>query len=158
MTSPLSIADFPLCPIDFHSQNIPIVEADTSPRISSDIDWEFSSTDGTSSFSTYPLFIVDNPSITHTKCSGSSNAFISLMREAKRKKDPKGDLPLSHAKTSLHNLPRPIAHLNTVNLFQTRSDAYRHHRQSNSEDIRSQLMPYSGDNNGNNGHGMVYPK
>ena len=111
MTSPLSIADFPLCPIDFHSQNIPIVEADTSPRISGDIDWEFSSTDGTSSFSTYPLFIVDNPSITHTKCSGSSNAFISLMREAKRKKDPKGDLPLSHAKTSLHNLPRPIAHL-----------------------------------------------
>ena len=77
MTSPLNIADFPLCPGDFHSQNILIVEADTSPRISGDIDWEFSSTDGTSSFSTYPLFIVDNPSIMHTKCSGSSNIFIS---------------------------------------------------------------------------------
>ena len=34
------------------------------------------------------------------------------------------------------------------------SDAPRHHRQSSSEDIRSQPMPYTCNNNGNNGHGL----
>ena len=42
----LDIGGFPLCPGDFHSQNIMIVDADTSPRISAVIDWEFSCTHG----------------------------------------------------------------------------------------------------------------
>ena len=78
---------------DFHSQNILIVDADTSPRISGVIDWEFSSTDGTSSFSTYPLFIVDNPMWEHplrTRNVRDRATFISPMREAERKMDPKG--------------------------------------------------------------------
>ena len=36
------------------------------------------------------------------------------------------------------------------------SDAPRHHRQSRSEDIRSPVIPYAGNNNGNNGHGPGY--
>ena len=98
----LDTAGFPLCPGDFHSQNIMIVDADTSPRISAVIDWEFSCTHGTSSFSQYPLFIVDHPQWEDDHPLRQRNirdqaTFISLMREAERKKDPTGDLPLSRA-------------------------------------------------------------
>ena len=98
----LDIAGFPLCPGDFHSQNIMIVDADTSPRISAVIDWEFSGTIGTSSFANYPLFIVDHPmwKVDHplrARNIRDQATFNSLMREAERKKDPTGDLPLSHA-------------------------------------------------------------
>ena len=100
--SSLDIAGFPLCPGDFHSQNIMIVDADTSPRISAVIDWEFSCTEGTSSFAQYPLFIVDHPAWEDDHPIRERNirdqaTFNSLMREAERKKDPLGDLPLSHA-------------------------------------------------------------
>ena len=98
----LDIAGFPLCPGGFHSQNIMIVDADTSPRISAVIDWEFSGTQGTSSFSQYPLFIVDHPQWEDDHPIRPRNirdqaTFNSLMREAEKKKDPTGDLPLSRA-------------------------------------------------------------
>ena len=105
----LDIAGFPLCPGDFHSQNIMIVDADTSPRISAVIDWEFSGTIGTSSFSQYPLFIVDHPAwrVDHPirpRNIRDQATFNSLMREAERKKDPTGDLPLSHAFERCHGV------------------------------------------------------
>ena len=106
----LDIAGFPIFPGDFHSQNIMIVfDADTSPRISAVIDWEFSCTHGTSSFSQYPLFIVDHPIWDEDHPLRARNirdqaTFISLMREAERKKDPTGDLPLSHAFARCHGL------------------------------------------------------
>ena len=98
----LDITGFPLCPGDFHSQNIMIVDADTSPRISAVIDWEFSGTHGTSSFAKYPLFIVDHPLWEEDHPIRPRNirdqaTFNSLMCETERKKDPAGDLPLSHA-------------------------------------------------------------
>jgi hypothetical protein len=98
----LDISGFPLCPGDFHSQNIMIVDADKSPRISAVIDWEFSGTVGTSSFSQYPLFIVDHPQWDDDHPIRPRNirdqtTFNSLMREAERKKDPTGDFPLSRA-------------------------------------------------------------
>ena len=85
-----------------------IVDADTSPRISAVIDWESCGTDGTSSFSQYPLFIVDHPAWEDDHPMRPRNirdqaTFNSLMREAERKKDPTGDLPLSHAFASCHN-------------------------------------------------------
>ena len=46
----LDTTGFPLCPADFHSQNIMISDADTSPRITVVIDWAFSGTHATSSF------------------------------------------------------------------------------------------------------------
>ena len=55
------IEGFPLCPGDFQSQNIMIIDADASPRISAVLDWEFSGTQGTSSFSQYPFFIDNHP-------------------------------------------------------------------------------------------------
>jgi len=105
----LDIDGFPLCPADFHSQNILIVDADTSPRISAVIDWEFSCTHGTSSFSQYPLFIVDHPAWEDDHPLRQRNirdqaTFTSLMREAERKKDPTGDLPLSHAFASCYGV------------------------------------------------------
>jgi hypothetical protein len=97
----LDAAGFPLCPGDFHSQNIMVVDADTSPRISGVIDWEFSGTLPTSSFSQYPLFIVDHPMWEDDHPLRPRNVrdqatFITLMREAERKKDP-GGRPLSPA-------------------------------------------------------------
>ena len=106
----LDITGFPIFPGDFHSQNIMIVfDADTSPRISAVIDWEFSCTHGTSSFSQYPLFIVDHPMWDEDHPLRARNirdqaTFISLMREAERKKDPTGDLPLSHAFARCHGV------------------------------------------------------
>ena len=98
----LDVAGFPLSPGDFQSPNIMIVDADTSPRISAVIDWELSCTEGTSSFSQYPLFLVDHPVWDDDHPLRQRNirdqaTFTSLMREAERKKDPTGDLPLSHA-------------------------------------------------------------
>ena len=72
-----------------------IVDADTSPRISAVIDWEFSCTHGTSSFSQYPLLIVDHPiwdkDHLFVRNIRDQATFISLMREIERKKDPTGD-------------------------------------------------------------------
>ena len=98
----LDTAGFPICPGDFHSQNIMIVDADTSPRITAVIDWEFSGTHATSSFAQYPLFIVDHP---HWDCDNSLRQrnvhdqaiFNVFMREAEMKRDPEGGLPLSRA-------------------------------------------------------------
>ena len=107
----LDISGFPICPGDFHSQNIMIVDADTSsPRISGVIDWEFSCTRGTSSFSQYPFFIIDHPIWDDDHPLRARNVrdqatFISLMREAERKKDPStSDLPLSHAFAKCHGV------------------------------------------------------
>ena len=105
----LDNAGFPLCPGDFHSQNIMIIDADTSPRISAVIDWEFSCSHGTSSFAQYPLFIVDHPTWEDDHPLRQRNirdqaTFNSLMREAERKKDPTGDLPLSHAFERCHGV------------------------------------------------------
>ena len=90
-----------------------IVDAVTSPRISAAIDWEFSSTEGTSSLSQYPLFIVNHPaweldseddhSLPQRNIRDQAT-FTSLMREAERKKDSTGDLPLSHAFSTCHGL------------------------------------------------------
>ena len=79
-----------------------IIDADTSPRISAVLDWEFSGTQGTPSFSQYPLFIVDHPQWEDDHPMRPRNiqdqaTFNSLMREAEMKKDPMGDLPLSGA-------------------------------------------------------------
>ena len=73
----------------------------TSPRISAVIDWEFC-TFRTSSFSKYPLFIVYHPiwKVDHpirAQNIRDQATFNSLMLEAERKKDPIGNLPLSHA-------------------------------------------------------------
>ena len=58
----LDATGFPLGHGDFHSQNIMIVDADSdTPRISGIIDWENTTTEGTSIFAQYPLFIVDHP-------------------------------------------------------------------------------------------------
>ena len=98
----LDISGFPLSPVDFHSQNIMIVDADTSPRISAVIDWEFSRTHGTSTFAQYPFFIVDHPLWDDDNPIRERNirdqaTFNSLMHEAEKKKDPSGDLPISRA-------------------------------------------------------------
>ena len=58
----LDATGFPLSHGDFHSQNIIVVDADSdSPKISGIIDWENTTTDGTSIFAQHPLFIVDHP-------------------------------------------------------------------------------------------------
>ena len=98
----LDATGFPICPGDFHSQNIMIVDSDTSPRISAVIDWEFSGPYPTSSFAQYPLFIVDHPLWEDDNPLRQRNVhdqatFILLMREAEMKKDPMGGLPLSRA-------------------------------------------------------------
>ena len=154
MTPPLNIAGFPLYPGDFHSQKNLIFDADTS---------FVSLVLSIGSFLApmeHPLVIVDNLMWEHNHPLGTRNVrdqatFISLMREAERKK-VKGDPPLSHAKEVFTICLSLLltSDFVTVILFQTRSDTHRHHRQSSSEDIRSQPMPYTGNNNGNNGHGI----
>jgi Phosphotransferase enzyme family len=96
----LDVTGFPLCPGDFHSQNIMIVAADTSPRIqvAGVIDWEFSGTHGTSSFAQHPLFIVDHPqweddNPLRPRSVRDQVTFNVFMREAEMKKDPIGDFP-----------------------------------------------------------------
>ncbi|TFK30046.1 hypothetical protein FA15DRAFT_663374 [Coprinopsis marcescibilis] len=94
---------FPLTPGDFHSQNILITDVDTrSPRITGIIDWEFTSTDPTTSYAQYPLFIVDHPAWpddhpTKKRNIKDQKTFNRLVREAESKLDPNGDLPLSRA-------------------------------------------------------------
>ena len=153
MTPPLNIACFPLYPGDFHSRNILIFDVDTSSvSLVLSIGSFLAPTE-------HPLVIVDNLMWEHNHPLRTRNVrdqatFISLMREAERKK-VKGDPPLSHAKevcTICLGLLLTSDFV-TVILFRTRSDTHRHHRQSSSEDIRSQPMPYTV-NNGNNGHGI----
>jgi len=96
----LNATGFPICPGDFHSQNIMIVGSDTSPCITTVIDWEFSGPYPTSSFAQYPLFIVNHPMWEDDNQLCQRNVhdqatFNSLMREAEMKKDPMGGLPLS---------------------------------------------------------------
>jgi hypothetical protein len=98
----LDAAGFPICPGDFHSQNIMIVDSDSSPRITAVIDWECSGPYPTSSFAQYPLFIVDHPLWEDDNPLRQRNirdqaTFNMLMREAEMKKDPAGGLPLSRA-------------------------------------------------------------
>jgi Phosphotransferase enzyme family len=100
--SSLDATGFPLCPGDFHSQNIMIIDADTLPRIAGVIDWELSGTHATSSFAQYPLFIVDHPHWDDDNPLRLRNVrdqatFDVIMREAEMKKDPNGGLPLSQA-------------------------------------------------------------
>ena len=100
--SSLDAAGFPICPGDFHSQNIMIVDSDTSPRITAVIDWEFSGPQPTSSFAQYPLFIVDHPLWEDDNPLRQRNVrdqatFNAFMREAEMKKDPMGGLPISRA-------------------------------------------------------------
>jgi len=45
---------------DFHSQNIMVTDVKSNPRVTAVIDWEFSATVATSTFSQYPFFIVDH--------------------------------------------------------------------------------------------------
>ena len=100
----LDIEDFPLCPGKFQSQNIMIINADTSPRISAVLNWGFSGAQGTSSFTQYPLLIdrvdrlqwEDDHPIRPRNIQDQAT-FNSLIREAERKKDPTSDLPLSRA-------------------------------------------------------------
>ncbi|KIJ41737.1 hypothetical protein M422DRAFT_31690 [Sphaerobolus stellatus SS14] len=99
----LDTKGFSLSPGDFHSQNIMVTHADTSsPRITAVIDWEFTSTDPTSTFAQYPLFIVDHPYWNDDHPLKPRNmqdqaTFNRLMREAESKSDPEGGLPLSQA-------------------------------------------------------------
>ncbi|KIJ55999.1 hypothetical protein M422DRAFT_23467 [Sphaerobolus stellatus SS14] len=106
----LDIQGFPLAPGDFHSQNIMVTDTDTtSPRITAVIDWEFTSTDFTSSFAQYPLFIVDHPGWDDDHPLKPRNledqaTFNRLMREAESKFDPGGGLRLSRAYESCHGV------------------------------------------------------
>ena len=78
------------------------------PRISADIDWEFSSTWGTSSFVQYPLFIVNHPMWNDDHptwmCPRDTRdqaalllSSVTVKERIQRKKDPMGDHALSHA-------------------------------------------------------------
>ena len=99
----LDAQGFPLQHGDFHSQNILVADFDTpSPRISAVIDWEFTSTEATSCFAQYPLFIVDDPlwDVNHPLKSRNlkdQSTFNDLIREAEGRLLPDGDLPLSQA-------------------------------------------------------------
>ncbi|KAG8946599.1 hypothetical protein FRC03_001333 [Tulasnella sp. 419] len=98
----LDTTGFPLCPGDFHTQNIMIVDGDTNPRISGVIDWEWSRTLPTSSVAQYPLFIVDNPHWEPDDPMRERNVrdqetFIKVMREAESRFSPGGDFPITRA-------------------------------------------------------------
>ncbi|KAF8964239.1 hypothetical protein BDZ97DRAFT_1660637 [Flammula alnicola] len=90
----------PLCPGDFHSQNIMITDVDTHPRITAIIDWEFSGPDFATSFAQYPLFIVDHPFWDEDHPLRKRNiqdqaTFDELILEAERIRNPVGGLLLS---------------------------------------------------------------
>ncbi|EJC99876.1 uncharacterized protein FOMMEDRAFT_170389 [Fomitiporia mediterranea MF3/22] len=98
----LDESGFPLMPSDFHSQNIMVMDVETSPRITGVIDWEFCSTACTSSFAQYPFFIVDHPAWRDDHPQKPRNvrdqaAFNKIILEAEKKRDPNGDQPLSRA-------------------------------------------------------------
>ena len=83
----LDLHGCPLTPGDFHSQNIMVIDADTKPRITSIIDWEFTGPDFVSSFAQYPFFIVDHPIWDEDHPLRERNVrdqvtFIELLREA----------------------------------------------------------------------------
>jgi hypothetical protein len=86
----LDATGFPLHHGDLHSQNIMITIIDNEPRISAIIDWEFSSTEPTSSFAQFPLFIVDYPAWQDDHPQRERNVrdqatFVSLLRQAENK-------------------------------------------------------------------------
>ena len=93
---------YPLCPGDFHSQNIIITDVDTHPRITGVIDWEFSGPDFSTSFAQYPLFIVDHPAWDDDHPLRERNirdqaTFDELILEAERiRHNPVGGPRLSH--------------------------------------------------------------
>jgi len=97
----LDTKGFPLFPGDFHSQNIMVTDTNTaSPKITGIIDWEFTSTDATSTFAQLPLFIVDHPFWEDDHPLKPRNIqdqakFLRLIREAESKCDPEGSLPLT---------------------------------------------------------------
>ncbi|KAF8161981.1 hypothetical protein BJ912DRAFT_1069101 [Pholiota molesta] len=90
----------PLCPGDFHSQNIMVTDVDTSPSITGIIDWEFSGPDFATTFAQYPFFIVDHPMWKEDHPLRKRNVqdqttFDELLREAERSRNPVNGLPLS---------------------------------------------------------------
>jgi hypothetical protein len=90
----------PLCPGDFHSQNIMVTDVDTSPSITGIIDWEFSGPDFATSFAQYPFFIIDHPSWKEDHPLRKRNiqdqtTFDKLLLEAERSRDPVSGPPLS---------------------------------------------------------------
>jgi hypothetical protein len=92
---------FPLCPGDFHSQNIMITDVDTYPHIAGVIDWEVSGPTFATSFAQYPLFIVDHPAWDKNHPLRERNVrdqatFDKLIREAERIRNPVPGLQLSH--------------------------------------------------------------
>jgi hypothetical protein len=92
---------FPLCPGDFHSQNIMITDVDTHPHIAGVIDWEVSGPTFATSFAQYPLFIVDHPAWDKSHPLRERNVrdqatFDKLIREAERIRNPVPGLQLSH--------------------------------------------------------------
>ncbi|KAL6310267.1 hypothetical protein BKA93DRAFT_755141 [Sparassis latifolia] len=96
----LDCAGFPLCPGDFHSQNIMVTYMDSKPVISAVIDWEFSTTQSVVSFACYPLFIVDHPFWDDDHPLRLRNVqdqatFDRLLREAEQNANPGGSLLLS---------------------------------------------------------------
>ena len=93
---------YPLCPGDFHSQNIIITDVDTHPRITGVIDWEFSGPDFPTALAQYPLFIVDHPAWEADHPLRERNirdqaTFDELILEAERiRPNPVGGPRLSH--------------------------------------------------------------
>ncbi|CAA7266322.1 unnamed protein product [Cyclocybe aegerita] len=106
----LNTKGFPINHSDFHSQNILIIDANTpSPRITAILDWEGSFTGPTSSFTQYPLFIVDHPfwegdHPMRPRNKQDQTMFNRLMHEAEGKLDPDGGLPLSQAFEASHGV------------------------------------------------------
>ncbi|KAF9456883.1 kinase-like domain-containing protein [Collybia nuda] len=93
------IGGLPLCPGDFHSQNI-LVNDDL--HITAILDWEGSATSSIGTFAIYPFFIVDHPMWEDDDPLCARNVrdqatFNRLMRAAEGKRNPNGNLPLSIA-------------------------------------------------------------
>ena len=87
---------FPLCPGDFHSQNILV----DGFHITAILDWERSGTCPFGSFAIYPFFIVDHPMWDTDNPLRARNVrdqatFNSLMRTAESRRNTSGTLPLS---------------------------------------------------------------
>ncbi|KIM47410.1 hypothetical protein M413DRAFT_199512 [Hebeloma cylindrosporum] len=93
---------FPLCPGDFHSQNIIITDVDTHPRITGVIDWESSGPTFTTTFAQYPLFIVDHPAWEEEdhplreRNIRDQTTFDELIREGELIRNPVSGPRLSH--------------------------------------------------------------
>ncbi|KDR66381.1 hypothetical protein GALMADRAFT_259458 [Galerina marginata CBS 339.88] len=92
---------FPLCPGDFHSQNILITDDDLNPRITAVIDWELSGPDFVTTFAMYPFFIVDHPAWDDDNPLRQRNkrdqaTFDELILQAERNRNPVKGSPLSY--------------------------------------------------------------